>query len=87
MFSRAVPGFRPDLHPGFQNVSPVIEFIARHVDTTQAMPTYCAVVSAIASRFLAISVSSATSEHLFWRLAPFTSAAPMHGQSRIFEWK
>jgi len=45
-----------------------------------------------ARRFLAIPASSATSEHLFWRmvdcrLVSFTSAAPIHGQSCIPEWK
>jgi len=76
----------------FQNISPVIEFIAHHVGTTQATPTYWAVVSAVARRFLTISASSATSEHLFLRLVGcrltlFTSAAPIHGQSCIFEGK
>ena len=36
------------------------------------MPMYCAVVSAIARRFLAISTSSATFAHLFWRLSTST---------------
>jgi len=45
----------------------IYEFIAHHVDTIQAMPTptHCAVVNAVACRFLAIPASLATSEHLF----------------------
>jgi len=56
------------------------------------MPMYCTVVSAVARRFLAIPASSATCEHPFrrlvgYRLASFTSAAPIHGQLCISEWK
>ena len=65
---------------------------SRRQDPVNADASASRVVSAVARRFLAIPASSATSEHLFWRmvdcrLVSFTSAAPIHGQSCIPEWK
>ena len=65
---------------------------SRRQDPGNADADASRVVSAVARCFLAIPASSSTSEHLFWRmvgcrLASFTSAAPIHGQSCIPEWK
>jgi len=53
---------------------------------------HCAAVSAVTRRFLAIPVSLAAFGRLFWqlvgcRLVLFMSAASIHGQSCISEWK